>query len=68
MERNRRELLDELSYLSDRLEKIRQLFDLSEDDEETESLIYEEKAVLLRYSKVLREAKEKGITAFAGGD
>lgn len=64
----RKELLDELSYLSDRLEKIRQLFDLSEDDEETESLIYEEKAVLLRYSKALREAKEKGITAFAGGD
>lgn len=68
MERKRTEILSELSYLRDRLEKIRQLFDFSDNDEDTESLIYEEKAVLLKYSKVLKEAKEQGITAFSGGE
>lgn len=68
MERKRRELLDELSYLRDRLEKTRQLFDFSDDDDETESLIYEEKAILIRYSKALKEAKELGITALWIGD
>ena len=68
MERKGTEILSELSYLRDRLEKIRQLFDFSDNDEDTESLIYEEKAVLLKYSKVLKEAKEQGITAFSGGE
>lgn len=63
MERKKEEVLEELSYLKDRLEKLEQLFNLSENEEETEALIYEEKAVMLRYSKVIREAKELGITA-----
>lgn len=66
MERKNQEIFDELMYLHNRLEKLQQLFDFSDNDEETEALIYEEKAVMLRYSKVLREAKELGITAFAG--
>ncbi len=66
MARRREEVLAELSYLKDRLEKLEQLFNLADNSEETESLIYEEKAVMLRYSRAIREAKELGITATAG--
>lgn len=66
MVRKREEVLAELSYLKDRLEKLELLFNLSDNSEETESLIYEEKAVMLRYSRAIREAKELGITAAAG--
>ena len=64
--RSREEIMSELSYQRDRLEKLRTLFDLTEDEEETEALIYEEKAAMLRYSKAIREAKSAGITVFAG--
>ena len=57
------EILEEISVLRDRLEKLDILFNMAETPEETESLIYEEKAVMLRYSYVLREAKKLGITA-----
>lgn len=60
------EVLDELSYLRDRLEKLEQLFNMTGDEEETEALIYEEKAVKLRYSKAVREAKRLGIRVYAG--
>ena len=57
------EILEELAYLRDRLEKLDILFNMAETDDETESLIYEEKAVMLRYSYIVREAKKLGITA-----
>lgn len=57
MEKEKQDILNELSYLRDRLEKLEQLFNLTDDPDETESLIYEEKAVMLRYSKALKEAK-----------
>ncbi len=57
------EILTEIAYLRDRLEKLNMLFNMAETDDETESLIYEEKAVMLRYSYVIREAKKLGITA-----
>ena len=57
------EILEELVYLRDRLEKLNILFNMAETDDETESLIYEEKAVMLRYSYIVREAKKLGITA-----
>lgn len=56
------EILTEIAYLRDRLEKLNMLFNMAETDDETESLIYEEKAVMLRYSYVIREAKKLGIT------
>ncbi len=59
----REEILEEIGILRDRLEKLDMLFNMAETPEETESLIYEEKAVMLRYSYVLREAKKLGITA-----
>ncbi len=60
---NRDEILEEIGIQKDRLEKINMLFNMAETPEETEALIYEEKAVMLRYSYVLREAKKLGITA-----
>lgn len=57
------EILTEIAYLRDRLEKLNMLFNMAETDDETESLIYEEKAVMLRYSRVLKEAKRLGIKA-----
>ncbi|MBR4112278.1 MAG: DUF2508 family protein [Ruminiclostridium sp.] len=57
------EILTEIAYLRDRLEKLNMLFNMAETDDETESLIYEEKAVMLRYYYVIREAKKLGITA-----
>ena len=55
------EILEEIGILRDRLEKLEILFNMAETPEETESLIYEEKAVMLRYSYILREAKKLGI-------
>ena len=55
------EILEEIGILKDRLEKLDILFNMAETPEETESLIYEEKAVMLRYSYILREAKKLGI-------
>lgn len=57
------EILEEIGILKDRLEKLDILFNMAETPEETESLIYEEKAVMLRYSYILREAKKLGIRA-----
>lgn len=57
------EILEEIGLLRDRLEKLDMLFNMAETPEETESLIYEEKAVMLRYSYILREAKKLGIRA-----
>ncbi len=59
----REEILEEIGILTDRLEKLNMLFNMAETPEETEALIYEEKAVMLRYSYVIREAKRLGITA-----
>lgn len=60
---NRNEILEEIGILKDRLEKLNMLFNMAEAPEETEALIYEEKAVMLRYSYVIKEAKKLGITA-----
>lgn len=57
------EILEEIGILRDRLKKLDILFNMAETPEETESLIYEEKAVMLRYSYILREAKKLGIRA-----
>ncbi len=59
----REEILEETAELRNRLENLNTLFNMAETPEETEALIYEEKAVMLRYSNVIREAKRLGITA-----
>lgn len=51
-------LIAELERLDAMLYKNEQLFDLSEDETETEALIYEHRALMLRYDALLAKAKE----------
>lgn len=53
----REETLKELSLLKDKLEKNRQLFDMAEDEAVIEALIYEERALMIRYSRLIRLMK-----------
>ena len=54
---DRKEILSELSLLRDKLEKNRQLFDMAEDEAVIEALIYEERALMIRYSRLIRIMK-----------
>ena len=54
---DRKEVLSELSLLKDKLEKNRQLFDMAEDEAVIEALIYEERALMIRYSRLIRIMK-----------
>lgn len=59
---NERELiLSELKRLDAMLYKNEQLFDLALGDDETEALIYEHRALRIRYSALIKRAKELGI-------
>lgn len=62
METECERILAEIDRVRAMLYKNGQLFDLSEDDENTEALIYEHKALSVRYSALLAKAKELGIT------
>lgn len=59
MKNGQAELLVELANARERLEKIEQLFNSATDEVEIEALIYEERAEQLRYSALLRRAKEE---------
>ena len=61
MDQEEQELLAELSHIRDRLEKQEQLFNLATDGDEIEALIFEEKSLSLRYSRLLRRVKELGL-------
>ncbi|MCM1333831.1 MAG: YaaL family protein [Bacteroides sp.] len=61
MDEEKKALLSELRLIRDKLKKQEQLFDLATDGEEIEALIYEGKALSLRYSRLLRRARELGI-------
>ena len=52
--------------MHERLEKLSEIFNMTVDEDEIESIIYEEKAVMLRYSLALKRAKELGMKAFDG--
>ena len=51
-------LIEELSRTHEKLEKLEQLYNMATDEVEIEALIYEERAERLRYSALLRRAKE----------
>lgn len=51
-------LIEELSRTREKLEKLEQLYNMATDEVEIEALIYEERAEKLRYSALLRRAKE----------
>lgn len=54
-------ILCELERLKAMLYKNEQLFDMTVDGAETEALIFERKALRLRYSALIAKAKELGI-------
>lgn len=54
-------ILSELERVRAMLYKNGQLYDLAEKDSDTEALIYEHKALTVRYSALLAKAKELGI-------
>lgn len=60
-EKERNEILSELDRLSDMIEKNEALFNLADDDNMLEAMIYEQKALQSRYIYLLKTAKEKGV-------
>ena len=60
-ERQKKELLEEYTLLTDKLEQIRANYDFVSEDAEIDALIYEENAVLCRLSALYRRARESGI-------
>lgn len=57
-----KDILEELSLLKDRLEKNEQLFNLAEEEAVIEALVFERKAIMLRYKSALERAKREGVT------
>lgn len=57
-----KDILEELSLLKDRLEKNEQLFNLAEEESVIEALVFERKAIMLRYNAALERAKRQGVT------
>lgn len=62
----RNQLLEDLDFVSHRLERIRESYDMTAEPELVESLIYEEKAMKSRYDYLIRTAKEKGLKCRIG--
>ena len=50
-----------LDYIQNRLEKVRQLFDMECDPEKIESLIYEEKSLMIRLNHLIKTAKSTNL-------
>lgn len=62
----RRQLIEDLEYVTERLEQIRESYDMTAEPELVESLIYEEKAMQSRFDYLIRAAKERNITCRIG--
>ena len=57
--REAQEYRTRLTYLQDRLEKVRIMYDMESDPEKIESLIYEEKALMIRLNHLIKSEKDK---------
>lgn len=62
----RNRLLEDLEFISNRLERIRESFDMTAEPELVDSLIFEEKAMRSRYDYLIRIAKENNIKCRIG--
>ena len=62
----RRQLLEDLDFVSNRLERIRESYDMTAEPELVDALIYEEKALRSRFDYLIRVAKEKNIKCRVG--
>lgn len=54
-------LLDELEELENDIYKHHQLFNLASSDDQIEALIYEEKALSIKYSALIQKARRNGV-------
>jgi len=52
---------DELILINERMQRQEQLFDLVDDDDLIEAIIYEQKALTSRYSYLIKRAKEESL-------
>ena len=59
-------LLEDLEYVTERLERIRESYDMTSEPEMVESLIYEERAMQARFDYLIRIAKERNIKCKVG--
>lgn len=59
-------ILEDLEYVTNRLERIRESYDMTSEPEMVESLIYEEKAMKARFDYLIRIAKERNIKCSLG--
>ncbi|MCL2036239.1 MAG: DUF2508 family protein [Oscillospiraceae bacterium] len=55
------QLQDELIQITELLQKQEQLFDLVEDDDLIEAIIYEQKALYSRFSYLIKKAREESL-------
>ena len=62
----RRQILEDLDFVSERLERIRESYDMTSEPELVDALIYEEKALRSRFDYLIRTAKEKNISCRIG--
>lgn len=57
----RKQLFDDIEYVEKRLGQIQDCFDMTDEPELVESLIYEELSLKARYAYLLRIAKQNNI-------
>ena len=62
----RQQLLADLDFVSQRIERIRESYDMTAEPELVDALIYEEKALQSRFDYLIRTAKEKNISCRLG--
>lgn len=57
----RKQLLEELDLVTEKLSRIRESYDMTDEPELVDALIYEELAMRARYDYLIRTAKERNI-------
>lgn len=57
----RRQLLEDLDFVTERLRRIRESYDMTDEPELVDALIYEELAMKARFDYLVRTAKERNI-------
>ena len=62
----RKRLLDDIDFVSQRLERIQESYDMTSEPELVDALIYEEMAMRSRFSYLIRIAKENNIKCRIG--
>ena len=62
----RKRLLEDIDFVSQRLERIQESYDMTSEPELVDALIYEEMAMRSRFSYLIRIAKENNIKCRIG--